>query len=101
MTELKNAKEKMTVAEFENKIPLNAELKRVRIEKGRVSFGLGYDKEESCAIMWNSNGKAFIRPLTKKAMELVRFRHTGAIRFNGWLYHREKKFDLVDGNTEK
>lgn len=51
--------------------------------------------------MWNSTGKAFIRPLTKKAVEVVKFKNEGATRFNGWLYHRDRQFDLIDGDKEK
>ena len=47
MTGAKNATttQRMSVAEFEKKIPANVELRRVRIEKGLVTFGLGYDKK--------------------------------------------------------
>ena len=102
MTERGNANaNKMSVAEFEKRVPANAKLKRMRIEKGMVCFGLGYDKDEKLAVMWNSTGKAFIRPLTKKAVEVVKFKKEGATRFNGWLYHRDRQFDLIDGDKEK
>lgn len=93
--------QRMTVAEFENRIPTNAELRRVRIEKGLVAFGLGYDKREDFAILWKSNGKAYIRPMTKKGIGEIRHGNAEGIRFNGWLYSRARQYDLTNGDTEK
>lgn len=102
MTELIVATpQKMSVAEFEKRIPENAELRRVRIEKGLVTFGLGYDKEENFAILWKSNGKAYKRPLTRKGIDDAKHAKTYGIRFNGWLYIRAKQYDLTNGNEEK
>ncbi len=102
MTEIKNATtQRLTIAEFEKRIPENAELRRVRIEKGLVTFGLGYDKDENFAILWRANGKAYKRPLTRKGSEQARQYKSYEIRFNGWLYIRDRQYDLMNGDTEK
>lgn len=102
MTSAGNANNsRLTVSEFEKRIPDNAELRRVRIEKGLVTFGLGYDKDENFAILWRSNGKAYKRPLTRKGSEQARKSKSYQIRFNGWLYFRDESYDLTDGNSEK
>lgn len=95
MTEIKVAPDrKMTVAEFERRIPENAELKRVRIDNHKVSFAMGYDRTETIAIMWNHMGRAFVRPMTRKAVEQIIFKTGTATRFNGYIYYRCKDFDL-------
>lgn len=103
MTGAKNATttQRMSVAEFEKKIPANVELRRVRIEKSLVTFGLGYDKKEDFAILWKSDGKAYIRPMTKKGVGGIQAGHAKSIRFNGWLYSRAKQYDLNNGDEEK
>ena len=103
MTSAKNATatQKMSVAELEKRIPSNAELKRVRIERGLVAFGLGYDKKGDVAILWRSSGKAYIRPMTKKGLEEARTSRTYDVMFNGWHYTRAKQYDLEHGDEEK
>ena len=103
MTETKNAaaKKQMSVAEFEKRIPADAELRRVRIEKGVVAFGLGYDKKEDFAILWKKTGKAYIRPMTKKGVEEARTCRTYGVMFNGWFYTRAKQYDLENGDEKK
>lgn len=103
MTQKENVnKGKMTVAEFEKRIPANAELKRIRIEKGRVCFAMGYDKDEKLAIYWNCKGNAYVRPITTRSSDWSNcFKSDETKCFNGWLYSRFIKFDLVNGHTEK
>lgn len=86
---------RMTVSEFERRVPRGAKLNRMRIAEGKVSFALGYNNDESMAVMWSSQGKAFVRPMTKKAQEVVDFRPGTATRFNGYVYYRCRDLDLV------
>lgn len=91
----------MTVSEFEARIPANAKLKRMRIENGKVSFAMGYDTDETLAIMWNSKGKAYIRPITTKSSAWKLFSSSHHTRcFNGRLHFRANKYDLIYGNSK-
>lgn len=92
--------QKMTIAEFERRIPQNAELRRMRIDEHKVSFALGYDSTGTMAIMWNHKGKAFVRPMTRHATERIEFKTGTATRFNGYIYYRCRAFDLAGNNNE-
>lgn len=87
--------ERMSVREFEMCVPAAAEVRRMRIEEKKVSFAMGRDREGTVEILWNSRGRAFVRPIARQAVEMVEFATAMAKRFNGYTYYRRKEFDLI------
>lgn len=100
MTERKVAMTGMSVREFEMLVPETAEIKRMRIEQEKVCFALGYDRKQTVAVMWNSRGRAFVRPLSRNPEEFVKFKGGMATRFNGWVYYRCKDYDLIGKRSD-
>lgn len=102
MRKNKNISVGLPLCEFENRVPDTAKMKRVRLDAdGRVVFALGYDKDETVAVMWTGEGKAFVRIISSHVRSLcVELRSYYTKRFNGYLYHRYPKFDLKKDEHE-
>lgn len=76
---------------FEKAIPETASLRQVRLENGKVRFGLGYNLEETLFVLWTGKGKAWARPVspaeTTKPGQKMKI-------FNGKVYFRDKRYDM-------
>lgn len=86
---------RISLAEFERRLPKVVDMVRVELEKGMVRYAVGKDKTMSIALMWNSRGKAFARDMVKGHEEKVDFNGDRATRFNGFRYVRDESYDLI------
>jgi len=93
---MKNDNVRLHISEFEPRVPTEAKMTRVRLApEGKVVFALGYDAKETAAVLWDGRGRAYIRPLSRKAEAFyIDARKVIPRRFNGYLYYRYTKFDL-------